>query len=65
MLSQRLLDELGQVLKDDYGLNLKSDKVFEIGNGLVNYFDLLAKWDLEQQLKQSNEDYNEPRNKKE
>jgi len=43
MVSQQLLIELKEIIKDEYDQDLDMDKVSEIGNGLVNFFDLLAK----------------------
>ena len=55
MLSQALLDELRLILKEDYGQDLTPEQVFEVGNTLVGYFDLLAKFS------QKNKDKNEKR----
>ena len=55
MLSQALLDELRLILKEDYGQDLTPEQVFEVGNTLVGYFDLLAKFS------QKNKDKNEER----
>ena len=55
MISQALLDELRVILKKDYGQDLTPERVFEIGNTLVGYFDLLAKFS------QENKDKNEKR----
>lgn len=43
MVSQKLLDELKIIIKEEYGQDLEMNKVSQIGNGLVGYFDLLAK----------------------
>lgn len=43
MVSQQLLDELKNIIKEEYGQDLEMEKVSQIGNGLVGYFDLLAK----------------------
>lgn len=42
MVSQELLNELKQIILEDYGVNLKPDDVSEIGNNLVNFISLLA-----------------------
>ena len=42
-LSETTLNELGQIIKDDYGLQISMEKVANIAYGLVNYFDFLAK----------------------
>ena len=55
MLIQALLDELRLILKEDYGQDLTPEQVFEVGNTLVGYFDLLAKFS------QKNKDKNEER----
>ncbi len=43
MVSQKLLNELKDIIREEYGQDLEMEKVFQIGNGLVGYFDLLAK----------------------
>jgi hypothetical protein len=43
MVSQQLLNELKEIIKEEYGRDLEIGKVSQIGNGLVGYFDLLAK----------------------
>jgi hypothetical protein len=43
MVSQQLLNELSAIIKEEYGQDYEMDKISEIGNGLVGYFDLLAK----------------------
>lgn len=43
MVSQQLLIELQNIIKEEYGQDLEMDKISQIGNGLVGYFDLLAK----------------------
>lgn len=41
MVSPKLLQELQKIIKEDCGKNLKTDKVAEIGDGLVNLFEFL------------------------
>ena len=43
MISQELLDELKVIIKEDYGVDLSSEVVSDIGYTLVGYFELLAK----------------------
>lgn len=57
MVSQQLLNELQQIIKEEYGQDLEIGKVSEIGNGLVGYFDLLAK--MYHENNQNNEYENE------
>jgi len=57
MVSQQLLNELQQIIREEYGQDLGMDKISEIGNGLVGYFDLLAKMNHENN--QNNENENE------
>ena len=57
MVSQQLLDELKEIIKEEYGQDLEMDKISQIGNGLVGYFDLLAK--MHHQNKQNNENDHE------
>jgi hypothetical protein len=42
MVSKELLNELKDILEDDFGLKLSLDEVTEIAAIFVNYFDLLA-----------------------
>jgi len=43
MVSQQLLNELREIIREEYGQDLEMEKVSQIGNGLVGYFDLLTK----------------------
>lgn len=43
MVSQQLLQELKEIIKVEYGRDLSMEEISEIGNGLVGYYDLLAK----------------------
>ena len=63
MISQRLLDELGQVLKENYGQDLKPQEIFASANTLISYFDLLMRWDSEDRLNKQNENENEQNSK--
>lgn len=55
MVSQQLLDELREIIKEDYGQDLEMEKISQIGNGLVGYFDLLAKMHHENNQNNENE----------
>ncbi len=46
-VSNKLILELQQIIKDEYGREPSLAEVSEIANGLVGYFDLLAKMDHE------------------
>jgi len=41
MISKSLLDELKTIIREDYGEELDDQKISQIGNSLVSYFDLL------------------------
>ncbi len=43
MLSQETINELGQILKEEYGEELSSEKVSDIARTSVGYFGLLAR----------------------
>lgn len=43
MVSPQLLQELKEIIKSEYGVSLDMQEISEIGNGLVGYYDLLAK----------------------
>ena len=47
MVSQKLLEELKMIIKEDYQIELPNPILSEIGNNLVNFFELLAKVDYE------------------
>jgi hypothetical protein len=55
MASQHLLQELGEIIKEEYGRNLTMKEISEIGNGLVGYFNLLAKIHHENNQNNENE----------
>ena len=55
MVSQQLLNELKEIIKEEYGQDLEMEKVSQIGNGLVGYFDLLAKMHHEDNQHNDNE----------
>jgi len=55
MVSQQLLNELQEIIKEEYGQDLDMDKISQIGNGLVGYFDLLAKMNHENNQNNENE----------
>lgn len=57
MVSQQLLKELQEIIKEEYGQDLEMEKISQIGNGLVGYFDLLAK--MHHKDNQNNEDEHE------
>jgi hypothetical protein len=43
MLKQELLNELREIVKEDFGKSLSDEELFEFGNSLISYFELLAK----------------------
>ena len=43
MLNQRQLNELHDILRDNYDEKLSRKEVFEVGTTLVTYFELLAR----------------------
>ena len=50
-ISQELLKELKDILREDYGKELNQKELFEVGNSLVLYFDLLARIHSRNKLK--------------
>jgi len=48
MVSQKLLDELKQIIFEDYGVLLTAEEISEIGNSLVQFFELLINIEQEQ-----------------
>jgi hypothetical protein len=47
-VSKEHILELQQIIKEDYGREVSFAQASEIGNGLVGYFDLLAKLQFQQ-----------------
>jgi hypothetical protein len=43
MLSQKLLEELREIVREDLGKELDDKDLFEFGENLLSYFELLAK----------------------
>ena len=43
MISEKLILEFQKIVKDEYGREVSIAEASEIANGLVGYFDLLAK----------------------
>ncbi len=55
MLSKEMLNELREILKEDYGKSLDDKELFEFGNNLIAYFELLAKIYCKNQIEKENE----------
>jgi len=49
--SEKLLKEFRQLLKVDFGKDLNRQELVEIANNLVSYFDLLAKINHREKIK--------------
>jgi len=43
LLSKKQLDELNDILIEDYGKKLSQKQLFGVGTTLISYFELLAK----------------------
>ncbi len=43
MVRPELIEELQQIVKEEYGLELTMDNTYELGSSLVEYFGILAK----------------------
>lgn len=54
MVSQKLLEELKQIIKEEYKLDLSMKVVSEVGNNLSNYFGQLAKLACENKYENEN-----------
>lgn len=52
MISQKLVDELKQIIEEDYKKDLSDQEAMEMGNSLVNYFDLLITIDEKNKRKE-------------
>lgn len=55
MVSQKLLDELKTIILEDYMVDLSIPEVAEIADDLVGYFNLLAKIDYREKIKNNND----------
>jgi hypothetical protein len=64
-ISQELLNELRDILREDYGKELNQKELFEVGNSLVLYFDLLAKIHSRNKLRSENSEKDNPETKPE
>jgi hypothetical protein len=60
LISQELLNELKDILREDYGKELSQKELFEVGNSLVLYFDLLARIHSRNRLKSENSERDDP-----
>lgn len=60
-ISQELLNELKDILREDYGKELSQKELFEVGNSLVLYFDLLARIHSRNKLKSENSERGNPK----
>jgi len=45
LLSKKQLNELNDILIEDYGKKLNQEQLYEVGTTLISYFELLAKID--------------------
>ncbi len=45
MLSQERINQLAAILEADFGVQLKPEEVFAVGQGLVGFFDHLMRFD--------------------
>ena len=43
MVSEKLVKEFRKIVKEEYGKDITMSEASQIANGLVDYFDLLAK----------------------
>lgn len=43
MISKQLLEELKEIFKSDYGVTLPDELISDIGNSLVQYYEVLLK----------------------
>ncbi len=64
-ISQELLNELKDILREDYGKELSQKELFEVGNSLVLYFDLLARIHSRNKLKSENSERDNPKTRPE
>ncbi len=60
LISQELLNELKDILREDYGKELSQKELFEVGNSLVLYFDLLTRIHSRNKLKSISSERDNP-----
>ena len=53
-LNKKQLNELDIILREDYGKKLSQSDLFEFGNSLISYFELLSKIHLRNKIKVKN-----------
>jgi len=53
MLKKERLEELKEIIKEDFGKNLNDRELFEFGSRLLSYFELLARINFQDQLSNS------------
>ena len=53
MLKKERLEELREIMKEDFGKNLNDRELFEFGSCLLSYFELLARINFQDQLSNS------------
>jgi len=53
MLKKERLEELREIIKEDFGKNLNDRELFEFGRCLLSYFELLARINFQDQLSNS------------
>ncbi len=53
MLKKERLEELREIVKEDFGKNLNDRELFEFGSCLLSYFELLARINFQDQLSNS------------
>lgn len=64
MLSKPTVEKLQKIIEEEYGKKLNPKEAEALANGLVAYFDLLAKTYHQIKLKNENEyEIQQPRNK--
>jgi len=53
ILKKETLEELREIIKEDFGKNLNDKELFEFGSCLLSYFELLARISFQNQLNNS------------
>jgi len=53
-LSKELINELNDILREDYGKEFSQKELFEVGTTLLSYFELLAKIYYRNRLEEKN-----------
>lgn len=56
MISKERLKEFKKIWKEEFGEEINDKVALERGTALMNFFEILTKWDREQKLNEANKE---------